>query len=321
MMVLFPTRRVNNVVQDKIINNMKKTLLFLLMFLAAEAKECVLESQKILIPWNVSAIQERAGYNNISVSGAERLFSWQLPSLRRLVYEGEYDRLREEYFPQMDASFKVLNDQDIYISTEKADLVDLVIYYNLSTICASFRLLPGVNNYLAQQDGEKRKSILNKFKSVLYDIHRASCTDITEADMRIGKGEAFPLYVVIQKPGCSSIRLFVLERTNGNIPYYLGFEVKCVSVEEIKSRFEEEKNLRSFYKLYAHTKEFFLPYQKQAYSPIFEILDFTEFYLALKRLSPCGQAMSVFTDRGTCEDRVEDYTIEKIKDIFVNDQW
>ena len=321
MKELFPTRRVNNVVQDKIINNMKKTLLFLLMFLAAEAKECVLESQKILIPWNVSAIQERAGYNNISVSGAERLFSWQLSSLRRLVYEGEYDRLREEYFPQMDASFKVLNDQDIYISTEKADLVDLVIYYNLSTICASFRLLPGVNNYLAQQDSEKRKSILNKLKSVLYDIHRASCTDITETDMCIGEGEEFPLYVVIQKPGCSSIRLFVLERANSNIPYYLGFEVKCVSVEEIKSRFENEKNLRRFYEQYAHTKEDVLPHQKQVHSSLIEMLDFAEFYLALKRLYPCGQKVSVFTDRGTCEDRVEDYTIEKIKNMFENDQW
>ena len=307
-------------VQDKIINNMKKTLLIFLMFLAAEAKECVLESQEILIPWNVTDIAMRSGYS-ISVSGAEEVFSWQLSSLRRLVCEGEYDRLREEYFPQIDASFKVLNDKDIYIHTEKADLIDLVIYYNLSTICASFRLLPGVNNYLAQQDGEKRKSILNKLKSVLYDIHRVSCSDITEANIRIGEGEEFPLYVVIQKPGCSSVRLFVLESTNGNIPYYLGFEVQCVSVEEIKSRFESKKNHKSSYEQYAHTKEDVLPHQKEVHSLLFEMLDFAEFYLALKRLSPCGQAMSVFTDRGTCEDRVEDYTIEKIKDIFVNDQW
>ena len=297
---------------------MKKILLYLLMFLAAEARECVPESQKILIPWNVSAIEKRGGYGG---SSAEQIFSWQLSSLRRLVREGEYDRLREEYFPQIEASFKVLDDQDIYLFTNKADLDDLVACYNLSTICAAFRLMPGVNDYLAQQDSEKRKAILNKLKSVLYDIHRASCADITEADMCIGEGEEFPWYVVIRKPGCSSIRLFILENIHGNTPYYFGFGMRCSSVEEIKSQFEDRKRHREFLKLFKFVRGIFLPHKEPLKVPIFEMLDFAEFYLASKRLSPCGQIMSIFTVDGTCEDRVENYTIEGIKNMFENDQW
>lgn len=312
---------------------MKKILLFLMMFLAAEARECVVESQDILTPWNSPTIRNAIGCEE-DMSDRGRTITiggYVFPDmennlLKSLVCKGEFDSLREEYFPQVEASFKALdtsyrNDKEyhdpvIYLSTGKTDLNDLVAYYNLSTICAAFRLMPGANDYLAQQDSENRKSILNNLKGVLYEIHQASCSDITEAEMSIGEGEEFPLYVVIRKPGCSSIRLFILEHTNNNVPYYLRFDMTCADVEKIKDKWDEVKSdYQRRIEIYKKTHT-----PNPGLDPIFEELSFTEFYLAVKGLSPRGEEVSAMTECG-CMRQIVPYTIEDIKNMFENDQW
>lgn len=304
---------------------MKKLMLALFMFLSVEANESVPESQEILTPWNSERIRWAMGCNSHFLPdsnavgrriGNYSFFDEYLKSLQGFVCQGGADRLREEFFPQIEVSFKVSDNQIIYLSSVKADLDDLLSYYNLSTICAIIHALPGEKNGVAQLDGDKRKAFLSDLKSVLYDMHHASCSDISAPDMRVGKGEEHPLYVVIQKPGCSSVRIFIWEHTVGHTPYYLGFDMACASVDRLKSGFGDAKES------YSTCMDIYKKVEKanQMHDPVLEELSFTEFYLAVKGLYPYANQVSYLTTKG-CIDAIQFYTIKDIEKMLHDDQW
>ena len=292
------------------------------MLLPVEANEGTEESQEVLTPWS-----GRAVYLEIGGRSYTSPFSLSLASIwfQGMVNEGVFDRLREEFFPQIKVSFKVLDNWIIYLSTEKVRLDDLVAYYNLSTIYATLKLMEREPIYLLQQDDEKRKSILNKIKGVLYDIHHKSCSgDIGEPAMtKYGEEEEeFPLYVVLQKPGCSSIRLFILKTAIANIPRYVRFDMLCSREEWNKRLFDENKQLferLDFGKAYRSSRlsERFPNYELH---PVLDELSFEEFYLALKGLFIELVDVEAYPT-GSATRAEKDYTLEEIEKMLLSDQW
>jgi len=143
---------------------------------------------KIQVPWSGEMSEGWWTATECTESDAQHL--------RALTREGVFETLRKEFFPELDISMEVSDDQPIRLAVKKADLYDVVIYCHLCRIYAEL-LKTKDASYMKQLGDEERVRFLNRLKATLYNIYNIARGSASGTG-KLGEAEEVPSVVAIQ---------------------------------------------------------------------------------------------------------------------------
>ena len=209
---------------------MKKLAIIVILGLSLAYGE-TLRDERILVLWS------KARY----IFGEDSPDPDEVQYLRDLTREGVFEQLREDFFPELETSLEVSNDQSIHLIVSNAKLEDVVIYCGLCRIYAELMRSKDAS-YIRQLDDENRTIFLKHIKTSLYTIYKAdSCLgDEPKISQDI---EKFPLVRIIRNADSHLVYLYVVDKlytdsSEQTEPYYRLFYVPRASKEHEDELFD-----------------------------------------------------------------------------------
>ena len=209
---------------------MKKMAIIAMLGLSLAFGE-YLRDERIPVPWS----EERY------IFGEDSPDSDEVQYLRDVTREGVFEQLRENLFPELEASLKVPNAQSIQLIVKNAKLEDIVIYCGLCRIYAELMTSKDAS-YIRQLDDENRTIFLKHLKTSLYTIYKADSCLGDEPEMSLGT-EKFPLVRINQNADSHLVYLYVVDKLHTDSseqtePYYRLFYIPRASKEHVDELFE-----------------------------------------------------------------------------------
>ena len=165
----------------------------------------------------------------------------EVQHLRDMTREGVFDQLREKFFPELEVSLKVSNDQSIQLIVKNAKLEDAVIYCGLCRIYAELMMSKDAS-YIRQLDDENRTIFLKLLKTSLYTIYKEDSCLGDKPEMAPGT-EKFPLVRIYRNADSHLVYLYVVDKLHTDSsdqtkPYYRLFFVPRASKEQVDELFD-----------------------------------------------------------------------------------
>lgn len=258
-------------------------LIILAMLLFPLAFGEYLTNTELLVPWACNIC-----YSDYDDNVRDRETEAQY--LRRLTQEGIFEHLRKNFYPQMEATLKVSDDQHIRLAIKKADMDDVVVYCNLCRVYAELIKPKEEPSYLQQLGVEQKNIFLKQLKATLNEIRHLPLVAAEKADV-LQSAEKSP-FVVVHR-GCE-VYLFVPDTwriySNGRCDQLY----RCFKVPHPPHPQEEQQKQYQIY----HKK-------------MRPELTFPQFLFERRLLAPSWQE-ECFTYTFGCKYEIQRYSLEEI---------